>query len=165
MQYLSTSEGLYTREDLIHYQTDIQTHLFTNKYILLEDNSITIDSRLYIQLHTFNYYCSLLPKSDNDFFVFRKQRLTSTYDPYYQFNEGTSETYLLPFSTTTSYEFAKTWSSPGLILMIYVPKNVNYMVLHNQDQHEITLSTGKLEYIEKGYYNDQPVIKCNYISD
>jgi hypothetical protein len=151
--------------DLIQYQTDIQTHLFTNKYTLLENGSITINPKMNIQIHRFNYYCSLLPKSDNNFYVFRKQRLTFTYNPQYQFNEGTSETYLLPFSTTTSYEFAKSWSSHGLILMIHVPKDVNYMVLYNQSQHEITLSSGTLEYIEKGYYKDQPVIKCNYISN
>lgn len=153
-----------TSSELIQYQFDIQTSLFTNKYTIL-DNSVVIKSEMYAEIPKFNYYCSLLPKSNNNFFVFRKQRLTSTYNPYYQFNEGISETYLLPFSTSTSYEFAKTWSSPGLILIIGVSKNANYMVLYDQSQNEITLSSGTLEYIEKGYYKDQPVIICNYISN
>ena len=157
------SKTYTTTSELIQYQSDIQTHLFTNKYTILDGN-ICIHPSMYVHVHRFNYYCSLLPKSSNDFYVFRKQRLTSTYNPYYQFNEGTNETYLLPFSTSSSYEFAKSWSTPGLILIICVPKNANYMVLHDQSQHEITLSSGTLEYIEKGYYKDQPIIVCNYKS-
>lgn len=158
------SKKYSTSSELIQYQSDIQTHLFTNKYTIL-DGIVTINSYMYLEIPRFNYQCSLLPKSNKDFYVFRKQRLTSTYNPYYQFNEGISETYLLPFSTTTSYEFAKSWSSPGLILMIHVPKNANYMVLHDQSQHEITLSSGTLEYVEKGYYKNQPIIICNYTSN
>lgn len=158
------SKKYSTSSELKQYQSDIQTHLFTNKYTIL-DGIVHINPCMYLEISRFNYYCSILPKFNNEFYVFRKQRLTSTYNPYHQFNEGINETYLLPFSTTTSYEFAKSWSSPGLILIIHVPKNANYMVLHDQSQHEITLSSGTLEYVEKGYYKDQPVIKCNYISN
>jgi len=71
--------------------------------------------------------------------------------------------YEVPFSTSTSYDFVKNWSSNGLILIIKVLKDSNYMVLNDQTQNEITLGPGKLTYKEKGFFNNQPIILCNFI--
>lgn len=150
-------------DNLIQYHADIQDSLFVNKYYLI--NSTVEAKNMNYQLSQFYYFCDQLPKLDNNFYVFRKQRLSSTYDPYYQFNLCKEETYLLPFSTSTSYEFVKKWSIPGLILVIKVNKDSDYMVLFDQSQNEITLGPGKLFYKEKGFYNDQAVIICEYNID
>ncbi|NBY39669.1 MAG: hypothetical protein EBQ66_01845 [Flavobacteriia bacterium] len=145
-------------DNLIQYQTDIQDSLFVNKYYLKNSN---IEAKnMNYQLSQFNYFCNQLPKLDDDLYVFRKQRLSSTYDPHYQFNFGKEETYSLPFSTSTSYEFVKNWSTSGLILVIKVTKDSNYMVLSDQSQNEITLGPCKLIYKEKGFYKDQAIIIC-----
>jgi len=147
-------------EGLKEFQDNIQSNLFVSKYVLY-NKQVIVPSMSY-EIDKFNYYCSQLPKAKQDFFVFRKQRLSETYNPYNQFNSGIQESYLLPFSTSLSYDFVKTWSSEGLILVIKVNKDANYMVLHNQTQYEITLGSGTLEYIDKGFYNGQAIIICNY---
>jgi len=147
-------------DGLKEFQGDIQANLFVSKYNL-HDGQVTVPAMDY-QIDKFDYYCSCLTKAEQDFYVFRKQRLSETYNPYKQFNSGTCETYLLPFSTSSSYDFVKKWFSEGLILVIKVNKDSNYMVLHDQSQFEITLGPGTLEYVDKGFYNGQPIIICNY---
>ena len=141
---------------LIKFQDKIQDCLFLHK------NSINnVDQIFNIKL--FIKYTQQLPKFNKDFYVFRKQRLSKTYDPFYQFNKGENEVYQVPFSTSTSYDFVKNWSGNGLILIIKVFKDSNYMVLNDQTQNEITLGPGKLTYKEKGFFNNQPIILCNFI--
>jgi hypothetical protein len=140
---------------LIKFQDKIQDCLFLHK------NSINnVDQILNIKL--FIKYTQQLPKFNKDFYVFRKQRLSKTYDPFYQFNTGENEVYQVPFSTSTSYDFVKNWSGNGLILIIKVLKDSNYMVLNDQTQNEITLGPGNLTYKEKGFFNNQPIILCNF---
>ena len=111
----------------------------------------------------FNNFSIQLSKLDSDFYVFRKQRLSEFYNPFKQFNDCDFENYALPFSTSLSYNFVKKWSTYGLILVIRVPKTSNYMVLYDQKQHEITLGPGNLVYKEKGFYNSQAIILCDYV--
>lgn len=137
---------------LFEFQNNIQDCMFLFKNGVNNKNIIL-----------FNNFSKKLPRLDNDFYVFRKQRLSEYYNPFKQFNECDFENYILPFSTSLSYNFVKKWSTPGLILIIKVPKNSNYMVLYDQIQKEITLGPGKLDYQEKGFFNDQAIILCNYI--
>lgn len=161
-KHLSIIPSIY---NLRTYQNDIQSNLFVNKYILNTANEIVLRNNNYDDINHFNYYCSLLPKSKKDFYVFRKQRLTATYNPVIQFNSMNEEKYLLPFSTSSSYEFVYKWNgiNNGIILVIKVPYNSNYMILYDQSQYEITLPIGTLQYINKGFYNNQPIIICNFI--
>jgi hypothetical protein len=151
--------------NLCEFQNAIQIDLFVNKYILTSSNKIVINNNNDNDINHFNYYCSLLPKATTNFYVFRKQRFTSTYNPYIQFNSMNEEKYLLPFSTSSSYDFVYKWNgvNNGIILVINVPYNSNYMVLYDQTQYEITLTKGILKYIYKGFYNNQPIIICNFI--
>lgn len=157
---LSIIPSIYKLRD---FQNAIHTDLFVNKYKLTLNNEIELYN--YNDTLNFNYYCSLLPKSACQFYVFRKQRLSSTYNPGIQFNSKKEERYLLPFSTSSSYEFVYKWNgiNNGLILIINVPSDTNYMVSYNQSQYEITLPVGILQYTEKGYYNNQPTIICDFI--
>jgi hypothetical protein len=143
---------------LIKFQDKIQDCLFLHK------NSINVDPVLKQNIKLFIKYTQQLPKFNKDFYVFRKQRLSNTYDPFYQFNKGENEVYQVPFSTSTSYDFVKNWSGNGLILIINVSKDSKYMVLNDQTQNEITLGPGILIYLEKGFFNNQPIILCNFIN-
>lgn len=137
---------------LFEFQNNIQDCMFLYKNGINKKDIIL-----------FNNFSKQLPRLDDDFYVFRKQRLSEYYNPFKQFNECDFENYILPFSTSLSYNFVKKWSTPGLILIIKVPKNSNYMVLYDQIQNEITLGPGKLDYQEKGFFDDQAIILCNYI--
>jgi hypothetical protein len=142
--------------NLIHFQNEIVQGKFTSKHYNMNYNVLDYE------IEKFNKFCLQLPKLNHNFLVFRKQRLSLSYNIYDQFNNGTEETYYLPFSASSSYDFVKKWSNSGLILIINLTKESNYMVLYNQEQSEITLGPGKLIYLEKTYYNEQPIIFCNY---
>ena len=144
-------------DGLTYFQSEIQASMFTCKYGTSE--------LLKLQKETimFNIFCDQLPKSDSIdyFYVFRRQRLSATYDPCEQYNNGNFEKYILPFSTSTSYDFVKEWSDNGVILVIKVPFDFRYMALYNQSQCEITLAPCTLNYINRGMYNNQAIIICD----
>jgi len=168
----------YTLRQLIHkliYSGTSFTGLYT-----IKDNKLYFvknKKKLLFNINDFDRLASSLPKSFNDFYVYRSEikNLDSLEINYYA-----------PFSTTYNLDFALSWTSE-ILYIIKVPKDCNYIlsiprgveenkklkdeqyfklylenkIIESDYQFEITLQYGKLKINNKD--NKNKIYYCNFI--